>query len=1164
MNLQFPFALDLTTNTVEIDTTLNKAEDITGPLYNNAYSPIWTKDKEFEGELAIDKDGNEYSIKEGVLYKNENTLFNISTTGFKRETREYSNELFDIKDNKTAEAIWDSSNHLFSITYDNNTYESPILFSEGTIVHSRIRLVTIDNITLPILVSLFIDDSGTYKILIQRGNINKVVDFQFYRRVYNISNNKPVNGFTQDETKAIYNPLIHISDEVAGNVSLISVTSNQGQPMLTSDFSYTLRAVDNETVYEDIQYDTVSVPVETTVTEEVGIAVVVNQEANTYTNVPCYGYVESTAYDNNSWMSVDHWYASMDSSLLPIEFDTGYIPNLSSNVPVDSIDTGRTDEEGTPIYRYWFLFSYEYTDNTYSYTPFIRDNTQEPNLNNVQFILDLTNTNIVNPSTTAVTLTSEHLATVIWHYTNNSGAIVSGNGLTQPTVRISYRDDDFELLTRFIFLNMTTPSDYETFISSYKITANATSAMHPNVCDDFGNLHTLGSAANTTTQFLVAGFIIPFKAQVTNATARGTSLTLTYTATAAMTLQTSHSWYAGCSIALGLNWFREVISFSSAVRSSWTNASTMLDVLYDSNHGVLYEPGVLQNNDQYYESINYFPMPYHNTGSVTYLKDDFRLLYLNNLCIGMSYGKENEIGTLVTEWNSIDYSFYPIIDDGHLIYKSTDGEWYEVWTEETNELTLLENRYLIVNTTSYFNCYDLYKEKKRHYASDYANRVYCGSPTYTTSLPQTFYSNGTLASEATLYTSGVNCNYLVTNDGLSSVAIGPNAYLRLVKGYETFNSCVQETDTDINPIDLYYSAASGSTYARYSNSFKVYKITQVRYTNPDLIGINYPVATGAYTLYSPNIFTEYLTTFNNKDSVLNGRYAYQLIYANNVTPILLFSTATQMENVSSVFVIQSQFYAVIDDKLYALVYSNGSLVEQDAIIDTTGLQFLGNLPTIAYFYSKMNKAFYSFTGDANLTLLYEANKINEVYKTYHNTSTQALYIAADSGLYVITAMAMFRLDYYNIETIFFTNKGISIVKSGNELHYISYYQRDGFEPKRLRLETKLFGPGDKKQFTIQRYKITILNNGYKPGKDVVKVSSWTLTDIGKTMLKDEVKEIKLTDWDEVTNSYQFDFVPSLQNGQGIGLTIDTPWPIAKIVLCTEAENKRETVTRRSV
>ena len=326
-----------------------------------------------------------------------------------------------------------------------------------------------------------------------------------------------------------------------------------------------------------------------------------------------------------------------------------------------------------------------------------------------------------------------------------------------------------------------------------------------------------------------------------------------------------------------------------------------------------------------------------------------------------------------------------------------------------------------------------------------------------------------------------------------------------------------------------------------------------------MIGILYPLATGAYTLYSPNIFTEFLVTYNNKDAVIDGDLAYQLIFANNTTPIMLYSTATQLENVQAIFVIQSQFYGIIDDKIYSLIYSNGTLMEADCIIDITGMQYLGGLPTIAYFYSPMNRAFYSFCGDANLTLLYEATDIHEVYLTRYNTGTQTLYIATDKGLYLISSMCMTRMNIYNVEDIYFTNQGWCAIKYTNENHtehnlsIVSYYPIfDETKPERMRFLTKLFGGGDKTNANINRYQVTLINHGYTD-TDVIKWKVETFTDKGTIEIIEQQLEINPDDWD-VFNQKQIDITPNYTKGQGVAIDIDTPWAISNITADVISDN----------
>ena len=85
---------------------------------------------------------------------------------------------------------------------------------------------------------------------------------------------------------------------------------------------------------------------------------------------------------------------------------------------------------------------------------------------------------------------------------------------------------------------------------------------------------------------------------------------------------------------------------------------------------------------------------------------------------GISYANNYEdMGTLLTSWDSIDDSNYISATANRVIYKSVNGNYYEIdlVEGETNPIfAILDDKYIIVNTTSYANCYDSINNKIMH------------------------------------------------------------------------------------------------------------------------------------------------------------------------------------------------------------------------------------------------------------------------------------------------------------------------------------------------------------------------------------------------------------------------------------------------------------------
>lgn len=1130
--IEFPLALDLNENRVNVDSSFSTSHGITGVFFDECYSPVWSKEEDLTSEnIIFDKKGNRFEIKDNGLYKNDELITNISNNSFKREDFEPHSSVFDIKDNKEA-YVTVSALNIPTIHYNNTTVTgSQPLFTNGTIVHSRVRIVN----NIPVYVAVFLDDNSLAKVYTLTPTFENTHTFTWRANSYASSSNHPTPSYrtASDEQKVLYEPAIFISNY--NDDLLITVTNNSGQPMKTTDFYYDSYIVHENTYIDALSFSTSSIPVVVTVTENITVTPSYSATSIISTGLP--------AYSNDNGQT---YYEAKDTTSAQLTFDAGYVPT-------------EVDDDGT-----WKTYNYVKTDTT-----FTMNVTGDGNLHDITGNLNFAGSSAPKQDTASFNITEGSGGSYVYSY----------NGTVQPsgvsaTLSFDYYNSSQTAAQK---TQVTIPENNlnfnYTFVNTYSTSASATTGVNPNIFNDEGKMWCLFEAALDTKTTTANSYSIPFESVITNIAYAGTTATISYSLTKQGSFDNTYCVYRGASIALGQNWCREVITFSSKTGTELAQNTTVvnaMDVLFDSGaDAVKYAAGVLTSSSNYYEkdysgsadlAITANAVPYHNAGSRVPLNNHWNIVYANNLRVGLSYSSASkEIGTLVTEWNDIHTDTYVVVDGNNLYYQKANRDFVKVSIASGNEMKLLENKYLVINTTSYWNCYDIEKEKLYHYATDYTNRCLAGS-TAKKNLP--FFSGRVSISTTTLATTAINANYLVTTDGVSSVAIGPSPYSRLFKGSEDFIASVVPNNGE--KIDVYYN--TNSTTAIYAYSYIVGLYNKVRTINPDMIGIAYPLATGAYTLYSPNIFTEYLVTYNNRDAVINGDLAYQLIFANNTTPILLYSTATQLENVQAIFVIQSQFYGIIDDKVYALIYSNGTLMEADCIIDITGMQYLGGLPTIAYFYSPMNRSFYSFTGDANLALLYETTDIHEVYMTRYNTGTQTLYVCTDKGIYLISSMCMTKLDILHVEEIYFTDKGWVAIKSTNRDHsahkmtFISYYKREGYKPQRLLFETKLFGSSDKENVTISKYYVTLLNHGYTD-TDKVKYKVLTLTDKGEISPVEGESTIKPDDWDTLSQA-QVEISPDKTKGQGVALYLDTPWAIANIVCEIGKDNSTVTVKPR--
>ncbi len=625
-----------------------------------------------------------------------------------------------------------------------------------------------------------------------------------------------------------------------------------------------------------------------------------------------------------------------------------------------------------------------------------------------------------------------------------------------------------------------------------------------------------------------------------------------------------------CSIDLNMSYYRIMLHLTN--KSISIDDTTSLMIMYDSATRDTYAyPGGLATDTtgSQWLTAHY----YNNQGSIANQYGKWRATINScGLVSGLSYGDNEYIGTLLTEWNSIAEDKYLYFTDKTIAYKSTDGNWYEIGINDGDgNINIIFDRYIIVNTDGFWNCYDIERGRQLHYATDFNNRVYAG-------VSQRDYNTGTSTGEfinigrkasvgrdyATFFVAGINALYEVSQVAITSIQISPQAYLNIANGYESFCWCKSDNRYTPQYIEVFVGADVNATSATYKYSINVYDKTSVSIVDSSLVGLTSPVAIAATTQYSPNIFTEFVHTYNNKDLVKNGSYGYPIIY-NETTPILSYSSGKQVSNVDSIFVIQSQFYALIGGKIVSVTYDNYTIIGLDAIIDINGMVFLGYLPTAAYFWSPADRCIYTFTGDANLDIAMEANKINEVYKCYYSTMKEAIFITTDQGIYVITGKQQWHLDIVDVDNIYFLKDGYFIVESKKDNKYVCTYvsyEKDKLEnpeKRKVVIETKYNGFGDGQVATTDRVQVVLICDEPEAGE--LLINSSTFTDVG---FEAEVKKYPITKdmWDKVNRAIVFNYCPKYPTGQGFKFRLTSDFPVARMTQSIE-EKKQGTSTKHN-
>ena len=544
-----------------------------------------------------------------------------------------------------------------------------------------------------------------------------------------------------------------------------------------------------------------------------------------------------------------------------------------------------------------------------------------------------------------------------------------------------------------------------------------------------------------------------------------------------------------------------------------------------------------------------FDIPY---GSKPNVINKFTPLANNGYISGISYN-----GIMVTPLQSVDTNVPFSKDDNNLVYRDVDtNTWIKISIVDDVDIKLIENRYIVINTTSSYNCYDTETSSMKRYANDYNLRLWYGDINPTAVHNQDFNEN-------LISGSGINTGYRTAENrnGISSTihaAVLAMNVKSLILGGGTYLP-QRPTTSDMNDVDYYEFGGNivKLTAPVYKGTFDhIMSMEQfIVRTTPRLIQKKYPLYESGYIYRNPSIFANYIYSGNNEDYFVDGAWAYKLVYTSaNVTPVMLSQTVgdARLPNMSALFVIQSMPFSVIDGKIYSLSYLNGQYQGRECIIDTSSMYYIGNTPLRAYFYSPNNRGIYIFTGDANLSKLRDASAISEIYKSWYNPATQTIFFSTNDGLYMQNDVSSYKQLFYDVKDIIFLKDGSTAIIDGNSLFRLYYEDAEGRTTNQVRLNTGLYGAGNNEVFTISKWYFTLFSDQRRNGK--FKIKSLVLRDDGKVEEQLWSKEIKSSDWDRDFNCILVSYVPANNRGTGIGVEILSDFAISDIVIDADINN----------
>ena len=516
-------------------------------------------------------------------------------------------------------------------------------------------------------------------------------------------------------------------------------------------------------------------------------------------------------------------------------------------------------------------------------------------------------------------------------------------------------------------------------------------------------------------------------------------------------------------------------------------------------------------------------------------KNYFNLLINNNFLSGISASK-----VLLEGWNNIDEWSLSVFWPKKQIFYKSNGKYYVIKATSKIKIKRLNNQ-LVLNVDSYKNSYDIKRNKILYFAPSYNNYVFPNQSYGTNFLP-------TLQNQQDNIFVGIAINEYKQEDN-SSILLNP-------VGCYYAN---QNVKTKYIPYWLENRMPEGCNINFYGSDDNSAEIVYIMTLNGEnkiidqkLINLPFPSDTNGNVEYSPDIFSE-VTQYGTNAFIKSGDTAYPLVMGNNNEPIMSFYMASGIENLKTVFIIQGQYYGTIGNKLFSMQFANGVVTNVSFIVDITGLEFVGNTPYEALFFSKTNRCLFSFTGANILTQKQFIDKISKVEDYLYNPATQTVFLITDIGVLFYGLFGQFLLEYTDISKIFLLNNGIVMSNNSGNYRYIKYYLDEGdtdFEKHNINLETCFYGMNNQTVTINDCLYFRLFSEEHEEGS--LKVSATTISLRGRKTEETTFK-IRASDWDKLTHTIYLRYQPKEQRGLGISFSINSPFKIASLSVGSQAD-----------
>lgn len=483
---------------------------------------------------------------------------------------------------------------------------------------------------------------------------------------------------------------------------------------------------------------------------------------------------------------------------------------------------------------------------------------------------------------------------------------------------------------------------------------------------------------------------------------------------------------------------------------------------------------------------------------------------------------------------------------GSIIYES-EGKLKELYCEKNEDNLVnysISGNYVFFKTVGYYNTLNLE-----------TGELFCRSDDWNDRLVPIVTDKTT--AKTGMFVSGWNVNAITLNKNAFSSQYSQQvlSYMAeiLYSNYRFFK-VINRQDLELkHNIEIYGSNSPGEN-AKYISSIGYGSADQVvTYKDFSLEGTLYPQNTDNNMLYNLPVLFEAKDSYINEMFVTDKKSSYILVKAQNRETLLGYYLFTETE-VNNIFLTQGQFYGVNDEYIYSVGLDNSVVSINGVVANKQDLMFLGAFPTMALFWSKLDKSLYSFTGDAILQKVKEAYRINNIYNVYCDPSRLTMIISTDIGVIIIYQNQTMLLEEMKepIEHIYYDSNTYVLDDT-----LLSLSEQENYEPQNIKLHTEYYGVGSGVKSVNDCVYIRIAK-GKKNG--FIKFQSFVLNDRSTAS---EEKTVDLPDsvFDPITKSAFIKYQPKNQAGLGFSVKIETTNPVVSMAIGHKPESIANTALK---